>query len=432
MTEQKKDIFDSPAYRRSRGAYYIQCAAEYLVTLVVADAFLAKLLNALGLSDAAIGIVSSLTSLAFLVQLGTIFLMQHIRNVKKTVIFLDISSMLCFMATYLLPFLEAPQVLRTALVFATIGGGFGLKYLQLNLYYKWGQSFVRPGGRGTFSAKNEAISQAAGVAFTLVIGAVVDYYDRVGRLETSFLVIACVIACLTVVNFVMLLSIQSYSRREAVSQQKPIRDVLKNTLGNPNFRHVIVMISLYDIGRYLTVGFLGTYKTQDLLLTVGTVEIINVCASVLRCVLSRPAGKWADRTSFAHVYQMGLWLCAFSFLLLMFTTPDRWWLVIGYTLCYHGSMAAIPGNANNMTYSYVPIDYFVQAQAIRSSIAGVLGFLASILGSRILSFIQANGNCLFGIPVYGQQVLAALSLFVILGAIAYNQCVISKQKIILQ
>ena len=426
------DLFDSPSYKRSRVAYHIQCVTEYLVTLLVADAFLAKLLKQIGLSDSSIGIVSSLMSLAFLVQLCTIFLMQHISNVKKVVILIDITSMLCFMVTYFLPFIPVSSEVRTALVFATIGGGFLFKYLQLNLYYKWGNSFVRPEGRGQFSARNEAISLGVGVVFTLVMGNLVDRYEQAGHLETSFLIIACVIGVLAVIDLCMLLTIKKYSTKDAVKQQKSFRDVLRNTLGNQNFRNVVIMISLYDIARYLTIGFLGTFKTQDLLLSVGTVQLINIAANTLRCVLSRPIGRWADRTSFAYVYRKGLWLCAGSFLLLACTTQNSWWLVIGYTICYNVSMAGIAGNANNMTYSYVPIDYFVQAQAIRCSIAGTLGFGASLVGSRILAEVQANGNRVLGLPIHGQQLLAILSFLVLLAAIAFNKKVVSKQKTMCQ
>ena len=426
------DVFKSPEYRRSRAAYHIQCVTEYLVTLLVADVFLAKLLKSMGLSDSVIGIVSSLMSLAFLVQLGTLFLMQHIKNVKKTVIIIDISSMLCFMSTFLLPFASVPDEVRTTLVFVTIGGGFLFKYLQVNLDYKWGNSFVKPEGRGAFSARNEAISMAAGVVFTLIMGGMVDFYDKRGELQKSFAVIAGVIVILTVIDFIMLLMIRKYSMEDAVKQQKPIKDVLRNTLGNPNFRNVVIMISLYDIARYLTIGFLGTFKTQDLLLSVGAVQLINISANSLRCVLSSPVGRWADRTSFAHVYRMGLWLCAFSFLLLAFTSKTTWWLIIAYTIIYNTAQTGIPGNANNMTYSYVPIDYFVQAQAIRSSIAGVLGFTASLAGSRILAAVQANGNTLFGFPVHGQQVLASMSFAIVLIAIAFNKCVVEKQKVMKQ
>ena len=61
--------FDTKAYKRSRNAYMVQCAFEYFVALLVADAFLAKLLTALGIGDNLIGIISSFVSLAFVFQL---------------------------------------------------------------------------------------------------------------------------------------------------------------------------------------------------------------------------------------------------------------------------------------------------------------------------------------------------------------------------
>lgn len=426
------DIYSSPAYKRSRNAYHVQCVSEYLVTILVEDAFLAKLLKSIDLPDAVIGIVSALMSLAFLVQLGTIYLMQHIRNVKRTVILIDISSMLCFMCAFLLPFVPAVGNLRTVLVFATIGGGFLLKYLQLNLYYKWGNSFVKPENRGAFSARNEAISQAAGVVFTLVIGFMVDHFEKQGQLNTSFIIIAAVIAVLTVIDLIMLLMIEKYSAEDAVKQQKPMKEVLRNTLGNRNFRNVMFMVSLNEIAFYLTVSFVGTFKTEDLLLSMGTIQLINIGASLLRCVISEPVGCWSDRTSFAHVYRIGLWLAVLSFLLLVFTTKQTWWLIAGFTVLYQVSDAFINANTNNMTYSYVPIDFFVQAQAIRSSIVGVIGFGASLVGSRILTAVQANGNQVLGHPVYAQQLLAGISMVVLLVAIVFNKQVVEKQEIMKQ
>ena len=66
-------IFHTPAYKRSRRAYILECAFEYFIALMVADAFLATLLTEMGLSDAVIGVISSLISLAFLFQLFSIF-----------------------------------------------------------------------------------------------------------------------------------------------------------------------------------------------------------------------------------------------------------------------------------------------------------------------------------------------------------------------
>ena len=68
--------FNLPEYKKYRKAYVTQCTVEHLVGLLVADAFLAKLLLHLGLSDAMVGIISSFTSVAFVFQLLSVVLVQ--------------------------------------------------------------------------------------------------------------------------------------------------------------------------------------------------------------------------------------------------------------------------------------------------------------------------------------------------------------------
>ena len=59
-------IFESKDYRISRGMYTAQCMFEYFISIMAADAFLAKLLKDIGLSDALTGVLSSLISVTFL------------------------------------------------------------------------------------------------------------------------------------------------------------------------------------------------------------------------------------------------------------------------------------------------------------------------------------------------------------------------------
>ena len=60
--------YESSLYARSRRAYLVQCALEYCISLLVGDAYLSKLLTAAGLNDMQIGVVSSLSTAAFLLQ----------------------------------------------------------------------------------------------------------------------------------------------------------------------------------------------------------------------------------------------------------------------------------------------------------------------------------------------------------------------------
>ena len=77
------DKFSSPEYKRSRIAYTVQCALEYFVALLAADAYLASLLSSIGISDSLVGIISSYTTLAFVIQLMSIFILQMKINIKQ-------------------------------------------------------------------------------------------------------------------------------------------------------------------------------------------------------------------------------------------------------------------------------------------------------------------------------------------------------------
>ena len=111
-----EDIFESREYKRSRSAYRLECMFEYFVTLLVTDAFLAKLLSEIGWSDSTVGIISSVVSLAILFQLFAIFMVQRITNTKRVAILFHTVGQLLFMSLYLIPFLPFAQEYKRMLV----------------------------------------------------------------------------------------------------------------------------------------------------------------------------------------------------------------------------------------------------------------------------------------------------------------------------
>lgn len=424
-------IFQSRAYRSSRMAYIWQCAFEYFVTILVGDAFLAKLLHDIGMEDSTIGVISSLISLAFLFQLFSVFVVQRVRNTKRFVTVFSTASQLFFMCLYLVPFLPMRSEYRSAVVVACVMLAYFGNYFVTSMIYKWGNSFVAPTSRARFSSTKEMISLITGMAFTLIIGKVIDCFEAAGNLKGGFLLTAAVIFVLSIANLTCLLRIKNQVKSPD-AQVEPLSDVIKNTLGNRNFRNVIIMTVLWQFAIYLTMGFLGIYKTKDLLISVGTVQVINVVGNLARFFVSRPFGRFSDKTSFATGISLAYAIAALAFLVNAFTTPKTWWLIIVYTVLYFVSMAGSNQNSFNIVYSYVPERYFVQATAIKNSIGGVVGFGASLLGSRILQTVQQNGNMLFGIPVYGQQVLSGLTFLLIVADLIFVRCTISKQKVMVQ
>jgi len=46
-------------------------------------------------------------------------------------------------------------------------------------------------------------------------------------------------------------------------------EVMENTLGNKSFCSVVIMTVFWYATRYMTVGFLGTFKSKDLVISIG-------------------------------------------------------------------------------------------------------------------------------------------------------------------
>jgi len=434
MNESKTlNIYDSPEYKRSRYAYSLECAFEYFVSLLVTDAFLASLLSHIGLSDSLIGLITSFISVAFLFQLFSVFAVRKITNTKRFAVLFHTASNLLFMCLYVLPFLPFSYKCKEILVVACILCAYFGNYLVTSVIYKWGNSYVNPQKRGVFSAGKEMLSLMSGMIVTVIIGYAVDFFDRSGNTEGGFIFSAAAILIFSVCDFVCLMLIKNDAKQEEKKKEAvPMGEIVKNTLGNRSFRSVILLTCLWDIARYTTIGFLGTYRIGELAFTVGATQIINLVGNLGRFALSRPFGAYSDRHSYASGIKLALTVAAIAFGINIFTAPESRYLIIAYVLLFNISTAGTQQNLFNITYSYVDSKYFVEASAIKNSIGGLCGFLASALAGALLAHIQSNGNTLFGIRVYGQQVLSLISFVIIVATVIFTHTVIEKQKVMRQ
>lgn len=209
-----------------------------------------------------------------------------------------------------------------------------------------------------------------------------------------------------------------------------LSEIINNTLGKRQFVNVIIMTSLWDVSRYLIIGFMGTFKTKELSFSIFAVQIINIFGNILRAIVSKPFGRFSDRYSYVKGMKLAFVIAAFAFAFNMFSSENFRWCVVVYTVLYNVCTAGTNQNNFNITYSYVDKKYFSQALAIKNSIGGVLGFCASVAGGRIVSAIQANGNMVLGIHLYAQQVLSAVSFILILFDIVFVSKMVEKQNLI--
>ena len=170
MDNSQNQLFESSAYKRSRTAYKWECTFEYFVALLVGNTFLAKLLTYLGFSDSETGIISSLITLAFLFQLVSVFVVRKITNTKLVAILFHTLSQVFFMSLYVVPFLPfAAGVKKPLTVICILLAYFG-NYMVSTVIFRWGNSYVDPKKRASYTAGKEIISLISGMVVSLGAG----------------------------------------------------------------------------------------------------------------------------------------------------------------------------------------------------------------------------------------------------------------------
>ncbi len=406
------DNFNSPEFKRYRKAYVTQCTIEHLVGLLVADAFLATLLKYIGLSDAMTGIISSFASVAFVFQLMQVFLVQSKFSTKKIVMLFDILSQILFAFIYFVPFVPIASGVKKLIVVASIMISQVCKTMVITLYYKWGNSYVKDEKRAQFSAMKECISLITGIVFVAVVSYVFDAFKALDNTEGGLLFIACTMAVLNVANYISLALIKDEPMRERENMRVPAKEVLGHISQNKIFKNYVIINMFSAAGGGLLGGFIGVYKIQELGMSLFMVQVINIVADFFRMGVSMPFANYSAKHGFARGIFLASLILLFGNTCIVFTTPSTWWLIIVYTFCTTAYSAGSYQNSFNIGYTLLPQKYMVQGMAISRTATGIISFGSAIIGGKILSLVQANGNMVFGMHLYGQQLLAVIAIII--------------------
>lgn len=424
--------YNTPPYKRSRIAYNAEALLEYLISLTLVDAFLAVLGKSIGMSDALLGICGSLVSFAGLTQVFTVFF-SHRKPVKKRIFTVHLINNLMFAALYILPFFSGvSKTVKIVLFFALLLSGRLLLNMVASTKYVLAMSSVERHKYGVFSTTKEMISLAAGMAFEYAIGWVSDYYRSIGQEKVCFLLFAITIVVITALHAVSVSFLhEDKSKYEDMPEEdetlaKRVSDML-GLLKNKRFLQILAVFFLWRIADYISSPFMGTYAI-DLAFTLTDVSILAIIGSAIRFVLSRPVGKFADKTSYCTMLIPIFGLVTVAFIFGAFAAPGTAWSFAVYRITRAAAYVGINSATSNLMLDYVPREKSDYAIALNSCIIGLAGFGSTLLGSALLSNIQKNGNTLFGIPVFAQQVLCAISAILTVVIILYLALFVRKLK----
>ncbi|MBQ8637330.1 MAG: MFS transporter [Clostridia bacterium] len=416
-------------YKSSRIAYIWEAAFEYFISLIIAGAFLAKLLTKTGISDQLTGIITSFVSLAYVSQFFAVIFIRPTKPVKKWVTLLTFIKSILFVGLYMVPMLDIPQGVKTVLVVVFILGGQLIANVAVPFKTNWLMSLIDLRRRGDFTAKKEIVSLLGGMAFSYIMGAVSDHYTQIGNDAMAFVICQITVIVLGILHVLMLIVAREPEESRLAQEKTSLIQMLKGTFGNKTIRRIIYVNMLWSGFTYFSFSYFGVYQIKELGFSLTYVSVITIVSSFARVIVSRPLGRLADRTSWAGMMTLCFGIAAVAYLVAGFTVPSngKWFYMI-YSILYYISMAGINGGLINIVFDYADEKSRTAVLGIKTAIGGLCGFFSTIVGGWLLDLVQKNGNSLFGITVYAQQVLSFITFIGLILTIIYMRKVVHKLK----
>ena len=398
-------------YKTSRVAYILECMFEYFISILTTGAYLAKLTTTIGISDSMTAILSSITSLAGVFQIISIFI-AHKTPVKRWVLPITFVTQALVSTLYLIPFLGFGSI-APVIFFVIILISRAAVNVVAPAKSNWFLSLVDGRSRGNFQAKINAVSLAGGMIFTFLASMTIDSFEANGNLNgafTTMTVIICILAFLQILCLVI-------AREKPTVHEKnesPLRAV-KSLTRNKIFVRLIIINAVWALANNITTPFLSTYQIKELGFSMTFISTITIAVSFLQMFVVYFFGRYSMRHSYASIMRISFLFALFSFLFVALSTPDNGKLMFTtyrlFTL-FFGAASAV--SSTSLLFSITEPSERTAAISFNTILTGLIGFVTTLTVSPILEMLQSSEIILLGMRIYAQQILAVASFAITL------------------
>ncbi|MGL6173422.1 MAG: MFS transporter [Cellulosilyticaceae bacterium] len=436
-------------YHQSLKWFVLDGAMATTIGLLAGGAFLASLLKALGISETLNGIITSMASLVCIAQVFGVYLAKRMKKIKLFVCAFALIHRLIFSSLFFIPFLN--------LGFSTKIVLFIIMYLSAHILGQiigpaagnWISSLIIT-KRGSYFAKRDIIMVIVSVLVSLVAGQIFDYFQTSSNSNLSFLFVGFMMLIFTLVNFIALTMIKEpkfsfissnnlemhgtlvkkrVSTEILHQKHETFIDTFTKVISDKQFRKVIILTLLWQSAFFFSTPYFGIYQVSDLNLSYTYLMAMGFVGNILRIIVAPKCGKIADKKSWSLVLKFCISLLALDFLINTFTVPSNAHLFFAIFSIISGvAWAGIGPGMFSIQLDFSPSGDRTEYLGINAAIMGTCGFLSSLVGGSILQFILNHNNSLFGIQLYGQQVLSFISGILLFVLVLYIHFGIEKNQ----
>lgn len=403
------NVPEKDPYAFSAKLYFPKCAFAYLISIITTGAYLAKLTTAIGISDGMTAILSSIGNLACFFQFAAIPL-SHRKSSKYPVIILTTVNQLLYSFLYFIPFMGFSVAVNSAIFFTCILSSMIMSQMSGPLSVSWFFGLMRPEERGAFSGINQMVSHVCGLSFSFAASIIADKFTEAGNLEGMFITFSITILVLNALHFITLFIAKEKPRTATYEKSTMLAD-FKKLLKIRSLRKYLTFSLIYAVAAATASPFFGTYQIHELGLSMTQITVISTVTAVSALLFLPIFGNYARHHTLAQTMKIGLPIMTAAYVFIVFCTPENGMLMfILYWIVATFGCAAFSLGIDAILFEMVEEEQRTTAIAMKNIIAGPLGFLTTTALTPLLSYIQSNGNSLFGIKIYGQQLFALFAM----------------------
>ncbi len=406
--EAKQLVYDAlPAQEQKiqsgRRYFIIDNISIYIITTVCAGSYLAGILKFVGVPPEINGIILSIPVLAGLFQTVGAIISQRLHSQKQLVVFGSAVHRICLAMVFLYPLLFGPTMLCVLLIIVTYATGYFVGTAISPASSNWIVNLVPPESRGGYFSKRERYSLTGIAVATMVVSLILDKFKLIGHVAWGFAVVGVILMAVAVFNIIHLAKI--YEPESMSAKRKFSFKSLMEPLFDKKFGKVIMVFILWQTSVQIAIPFLGIYYIDTIKMDYTIIGVVALIVTVEKILIVSRWGKYADKTSWDNVLKVSLLFYAAGQALQIFLSSSNFiWLY---------PMALIIGNVAwsvlgialfNIQFQFINPENATLYIGVCGTISGLLGFGIALLGSKILTVVNA-----LMLPFSGYQVLIFLS-----------------------
>lgn len=390
-------------YKKEYKKYLTSSVLDTANNRIASASFISAFAIYLGLSDLALGIYAVLDTMTNVIQVFAAPLFSKIGQSKKVVLTNYSIYRISSVCLAFIPFISKDINIRTIIFFilATIYAITGeMGYIT---FVNWRMTLIKKEDRTNFAAKRNFLKNTIVLAFSLIMGIVLDRFTAVGYELYGFLILFVIVFIIAFIDIV--LRVNTY-KPEIIEEKIGVKDNIIMPAKDKNFRSVLVTGGLNRFAYGIGTMYLNVFLLRHLNIGYLYYSILNILINLSDAFSSKYWGNKAKERKWTKVIlpMCIIFIVGFASLLILNDSQLIYLLPLIYILLGFGNasyemydhIAIYEKAKDKLQTSYVTFERFIE---------GIVTMLLPLLSYTIF---KENDNAIkitFAIAIIAYAIL---------------------------